>query len=232
LTGAIIPANLGPGVLAGFTTAGLDLATSQARLDLATWLGHPTVFADQVHGTKLAWVTTPPTGLVDDAGQADALATAKSGVVVAIRTADCVPVLLANPEAGLAAAIHAGWRGVLGGIVGLTVAALAGEFAAPSGFRAVIGPAICGRCYEVSPELVDRFERAGLPGGVTRAGTPGLDLPALVAGQLAAAGVGQVERVDRCTMEDQTLYSFRRQGGAAGRQCGYVALAQATPNQA
>jgi YfiH family protein len=133
-----------------------------------------------------------------------------------------VPVLLADPEAGLVGAVHAGWRGVLAGVAGRAVAELRGAGARKVG--AVIGPAICGNCYEVSPDLVQRFAQAGLPASATSWGTSSLDLPALVAAQLEAAGVAQVARVDRCTLEDQALYSHRRQAAQAGRMAGFVAI--------
>jgi hypothetical protein len=137
-----------------------------------------------------------------------------------VRVADCVPVLLADPVAGVVGAVHAGRIGVTLDVVGRTVERMrslgAGEV------RAWIGPHVCGRCYEVPAELRDEVA-AVVPAtrSETSWGTPALDLGAGVAAQLAAAGVPSVS-VERCTLEDDRLHSYRRDGADSGRLAGLV----------
>jgi YfiH family protein len=142
-----------------------------------------------------------------------------------IQVADCVPVLLADPVARLACAVHAGRRGFLAGIVPLAVRALEARGAVPARVRAAIGPCVCGRCYEVPAAMAAAADRVE-PGCAARTswGTPSIDLPAGVAAQLAAAGVRHVDVDGRCTLEDRGLFSYRRDGRAAGRQAGVIEL--------
>ena len=213
-------ADLGPGVMAGFTDASLDLAATGGMTALAAQLGHQVVLAQQVHGTTLTWVDQPPTGFVADAGPCDAMATRLTGVVLAVRTADCVPVLLADPAARLVAAIHAGWRGVFSQIVPRAVRQLNQMGAA--NLRAAIGPAICARCYAVSQDLAERFAEAGLPVSRTRDGEPSLNLVAGVTNQLQDNGVDCIAAVGHCTKCHPGYFSYRKQGQKAGRQCGWI----------
>jgi len=213
-------ADLGSGVVAGFTDAGLDLAVPGGPAALAAQLGQRLVLAQQTHGTTLTWVDQPPTGLVGDAGPCDAMATRLMGVALVVRTADCVPVLLADPVARIVVAVHAGWRGVFGEIVPRVVHQLSQTGAA--NLRAAIGPAICARCYAVSQDLAQRFSEVGLPVGQTRAGEPSLDLIAGVTNQLSANGVDCIYSVEHCTKCHPGYFSYRHQGSKAGRQCGWI----------
>lgn len=178
-------------------------------------------FARQTHGTDVATVARavaapPPT--------ADALVTEDRGVALAVLVADCVPVLLGDRAGAAAAVAHAGRRGVLAGVVTRVVAALGRLGAEPARLVARVGPAICGRCYEVPQRLQDELGEA-LPEArsVTIAGTPGLDLPAAVVAQLRGSGVETVEIDPRCTAERDDLYSFRRDA-TTGRFAGIVWL--------
>lgn len=170
---------------------------------------------DQVHGTQVAVVDSVPAS----APTADALVTSRPGVLLAVLVADCVPVVLVSDS--VVGVAHAGRRGAAGGIVPATLAAMrrlgAGDV------LAVLGPAICGSCYEV-PEAMQVEVEAALPGSacLTRAGTPGLDLRAGLARQLAALGV-VVEVSATCTAEAPHLFSHRRDG-VTGRQAGYAML--------
>ncbi len=155
----------------------------------------------------------------------DAVYTDVRGQVLGVLVADCVPVLLADPDARLVGAAHAGREGMAAGVVPALVEAMAGAGAQPERMRAVIGPAICGGCYEVPAELRDRVS-AEVPEAncVTSAGTPGLDIAAGVRAQLRTVGVTTVEHDSRCTRESAELYSYRRDG-ATGRFAGLVWLA-------
>jgi polyphenol oxidase len=159
-----------------------------------------------------------------DPDPCDAVYTDVPGLALAVLVADCVPVLIADPQARLAGAAHAGREGMVAGVVGALVGALAAAGADPGRMRAVIGPAICGRCYEVPEEMRDRVTAAVPAAGCsTTAGTPGLDLPAGVRSQLSAAGVTAIEHDARCTQESPDLYSYRRDG-VTGRFAGLVWL--------
>jgi polyphenol oxidase len=171
----------------------------------------------QVHGTDVHVVTATsrtPTG--------DALVTTEPGTVLMVRVADCVPVLLADGRAGVVAAVHAGRSGVLAGVVPRAVDTMRSLGA--GAVRAWVGPHVCGNCYEV-PEQLRAEVSAVVPEAYaeTSWGTPSLDIGAGVSAQLARAGV-EVEDVSRCTIEDEDLFSYRRQGPASGRMAGLVWL--------
>lgn len=182
----------------------------------------------QVHGTSVARI-----GDESDTGnrqepeppEADAVFTGSAQVAVGALGADCAPVLIADPVAGLVGAAHAGRPGMAAGVVPALVAAMTEAGAEAARMHAVIGPAICGQCYEV-PEAMRDDVGAQVPGSActTRAGTPGIDLRAGLRGQLARLGVGQVTDDARCTAESPELYSYRRDG-ATGRFAGLIWLA-------
>ena len=164
------------------------------------------VFAQgrQVHG---ATVAREAEGLVDADGQA----TARRGVAAVVLTADCLPILLAND--GAVAAVHAGWRGLAEGVVeeGLRAMQELGSGAITS----VIGPAACGRCYEVGDEVREAF-------GLAPLGRPApIDLKAIARDKLERAGAA-VRDVGLCTMHDDPFFSHRADGGRTGRQAGVV----------
>jgi polyphenol oxidase len=177
----------------------------------------PVALASQVHGRRVLEATGP--GLV---GEADALYTRTPGLCLAIRTADCVPVLVAGM--GVVAAIHAGWRGVAAGVVPACIAALGDG----GPWVAAIGPAISVEAYEVGEEVVAGIREAGVPSSVfvQREGDrrPRVDLRAAVAWQLRAAGVDRVEILPHCTFLEPSLHSYRRDGAASGRQAALIAL--------
>ena len=179
------------------------------------------VWMNQVHGAEVAVVDAPQQAAV--AGT-DALVTATPGLVLCVLVADCVPVLLSDPVAGVAAAVHAGREGVRLGVVRAALAAMGRLGSRPAQVSALLGPAVCGACYEVPAAMQAEVERAA-PGSATRTrlGRPGLDLRAGLAGVLAGAGVGEVVHDPRCTMEDRLLFSHRRDG-VTGRQAGVVWL--------
>jgi YfiH family protein len=143
------------------------------------------------------------------------MVTRTPGVVLGILTADCQPVLFADPEAGVIGAAHAGWRGALDGVLEATVAAMAALGARPERIRAVIGPTISQRAYEVGPEFLDRF-RAEDPDSLRffAAGAGDrlhFDLPGYGLARLRAAGIGHAEWTGHCTYADPArFFSFRR----------------------
>ncbi len=152
----------------------------------------------------------------------DAIVTDRSGVVLMVRVADCVPVLLADPAAGVLGAAHAGRQGLVEGVVGACVARMR-DLGAEQ-VEAWIGPHICGACYEVPESLqqeVVGHEPASL--STTSWGTPALDIGAGVRSQLERAAV-RVHDVSRCTLESADLYSYRRDGAGAGRLAGVIRL--------
>ncbi len=155
---------------------------------------------------------------------ADAIFTSAPGLALSVLAADCAPVLIAEPAARLVAAAHAGREGLVAGVVPAVVAALSAAGGDPRQMHAVIGPAICGSCYEVPQQLRDRAA-AVVPaaGCVTAAGTAGIDIRAGVTAQLAAAGVGRISGDPRCTAETADLYSYRRDG-RTGRLAGLIWL--------
>jgi YfiH family protein len=175
----------------------------------------PVVRMRQVHGADVAVVRAGT-----DVPVADAVVTDRAGLVLMVRVADCVPVLLADPAAGVVAAAHAGRPGLVAGVVPAAVRAMRGLGA--HDVRAWVGPHVCGACYEVPAGM-----RADVAAAVPEAyaetswGTPSVDIGAGVRAQLAAEGVRPVE-VGRCTIEDDGLYSYRRQGTDSGRLAGLV----------
>jgi hypothetical protein len=188
-------------------------AVAANRRRLASGLGLPTgnvVWMRQVHGTDAATVTGPPG---QDLDGVDAVVTDRPGLALAVLSADCVPVLLADPEAGVLGAVHAGRAGAAAGVLPAAWEAMRALGARPDRAEALLGPAVCGGCYEVPPEMRDAVQ-AALPGSgcATRTGTAGLDLRAGLRRQLAALGVTRVDTDPRCTREDPTLYSHRRDG--------------------
>jgi YfiH family protein len=200
-----------------------DVAANRGRL--ARELGvveDRLVWMNQVHGAGVTVVDGPVAGAVP---ATDALVTATPGLVLCVLVADCVPVLLADAEAGVVAAVHAGREGVRTGVVPAALAAMRDLGARPAATSALLGPAVCGADYEVPAAMQAAVARIAPAAAVrTRRGTPGLDLRAGVAEILQKAGVGQVVHDPRCTVEDPRLFSHRR-NGVTGRQAGVVWLA-------
>lgn len=172
----------------------------------------------QVHGDRVLVVEAPmPLGEVPDG---DALVTRTRGLGLMIRVADCVPVVLADPDAGVIGAVHSGRPGMVLDIATRTVEVMREHGA--TDITAWIGPHVCGACYEVPQRMQDEVV-ALVPASLatTSWGTPALDIGAGVRSQLEAAGVAVVE-VGGCTREDEGLHSYRRDGAAAGRFAGLV----------
>ncbi|MFI5755304.1 peptidoglycan editing factor PgeF [Streptomyces sp. NPDC051569] len=180
------------------------------------------VWMNQVHGRETAVVDGPWT--TAEIPAVDAIVTVRRGLALAVLTADCTPVLLADPVAGIAAAAHAGRPGLVAGIVPATVEAMVALGAEPSRIAARTGPAVCGRCYEVPAAMRDEVA-AAVPGtwSETSWGTPAVDVTAGVHAQLDALGVRDRQRSVVCTLESDDHYSYRRDR-TTGRLAGYVWL--------
>jgi polyphenol oxidase len=178
------------------------------------------VLMDQVHGADVHVVDeqnldVPPP-------PCDALVTTVPGVVLVARVADCVPVLLADPEAGVVAAVHAGRPGLVAGVVPRALDVMRQHGAVH--VEGWLGPHVCGSCYEV-PESMRAEVAATVPESFaeTSWGTPAVDIGAGLLAQLAREGVPATD-LRRCTIEDEDLYSYRRQGESSGRMGGLVWL--------
>ncbi len=156
------------------------------------------------------------------APRSDAIFTGSPAVALGVLVADCAPVLLADPSAALIGAAHAGRAGLAAGVVPALVTAMCQAGASAARMRAVIGPAICGRCYEVPAELHDQVA-ATVPEAacVTRKGSHGIDIRAGVRSQLAEAGLADISDDRRCTAESAELFSYRRDG-RTGRFAGLI----------
>jgi polyphenol oxidase len=182
------------------------------------------VFAEQVHGAHVAVVD--PSSAGDAVAGVDALVTTTPGLGLVVLAADCLPVLLADPGAGVVAAAHAGRQGLLAGVLEATLAAMQDLGASAATTSAVLGPAACGGCYEVPAAMADDAEHR-LPGSrsTTRQGTPSVDLAAGARAVLRRAGVAEVTAVGGCTLEQpDRWYSYRRDR-TTGRHGGLVRLA-------
>jgi YfiH family protein len=186
-------------------------AVAANRRRLAKSIGLPAdhvVWMNQVHGDHVVTVDGPVDGAV---GDTDALVTAATGLALAVVTADCVPVLMADARTGVIAAVHAGRVGAQLGVVPRALEAMVAAGARAEDISVLLGPAVGGHNYEVPAEMAGEVE-AALPGSQTRTarGTPGLDLRAGIARQLTDLGVTAIAVDPRCTVDDRSLFSHRR----------------------
>lgn len=191
---------------------------------MAAWFGGAAVaYPEQVHGPAVAVLTAPTEEASRPGAGCDALVTALPSVPLGVLVADCMPVLLSDPVAKIVGAAHAGRRGLAAGVLQATLEAMTDLGAQAARTVAVIGPSICGRCYEV-PEAMRDEVGAVVPGTacVTSIGTAGLDLVAGAVGLLRAAGV-TARATEVCTAEDEGFFSYRRDG-VTGRFAGIVML--------
>jgi YfiH family protein len=170
----------------------------------------------QVHGNRIAIIEE----ITDEAPVADALVTGIPGITLAVMVADCIPLLLTSIE--VVAAVHVGRRGLINSVASKTIE-LMREMGAQD-ISATIGPAICGKCYEVSAEIhqevVSNFPLAD---SRTHSGSLALDLPKALSAVLQSAGISIDASQSMCTVEDADLFSYRRDG-VTGRQAGLVRL--------
>jgi YfiH family protein len=189
------------------------VATNRARLAAAIGLGPDrVVWMNQVHGDRVAVVDGPQSAAVGGRVGTDAMVTSAPRLALAVVSADCVPVLMADARAGVVGAVHAGRVGARDGVVARAVEAMVTLGAQVQDMSALLGPAVSGRNYEVPAAMADEVE-AALPGSrtTTSSGTPGLDLRAGIACQLKAIGIQAIDIDPRCTVDDLSLFSHRRE---------------------
>lgn len=195
-------------------------AVARNRGVVARAAGAPVGFMRQVHGTEVQHWDAQSVPTLGEEPVADVLFTDVSGAAVGVLVADCVPVLLAG--SGGVAAVHAGRRGLLAGVIGSAVTAMTA--AGVTVTHAAIGPCICAGCYEV-PATMRAEAAADTPAlwAQTTWGTASLDMAAGVRSHLLAAGVDEIDHVHACTREDDRFFSYRRQG-VCGRTAGVARL--------
>jgi polyphenol oxidase len=200
------------------------VAENLRRLELAAQVkAGNLITVTQVHGdTVVEAVVGAATPM-----EADGLWTEEPGVAVGIRTADCVPILLADPIGRRVAAVHAGWRGVIGDVLGRALSALRARGTRLENLRMAIGPCARACCFEVDGDLPQQFAKTFGPEVVVA--IPGrqrvhLDLPLSLARSAASAGLleSQVEVIPHCTMCEGRFFSHRRQKGLTGRHLSFI----------
>ena len=210
-----------------FTDRSIDLSTAAVDHTLgevARAAGVDSVATmHQVHGNDVVWVDVAGTQ-----PEADALLTVVAGLGLLVRVADCVPVVLAVPDEQLVGVVHAGRQGLVSGVVPAAVDALRERGA--SRIEAWVGPRVCGRCYELPAAMAESVAEAVPEARSTTSwGTPAADLGAGVVAQLSARDVVVHDvGADLCTMEDERLFSYRREGDASGRFAAFAVLRAAS----
>lgn len=157
----------------------------------------------------------------------DALVSKQAGLVLAIGTADCYPILFENPVAGVIGAAHAGWRGTVGHIAARTVEAMQDLGARLSDIRAAIGPGITAPCYPVGGDLPQQFAQAGFPAHIWQQGPEQLHLDLAAANiwvlQQAGIATAHIWAMNRCSTESE-FFSYRRDAGRTGRMWAVIGL--------
>ena len=172
------------------------------------------VTCHQIHGTDVVTVTSP--WAYADSPRADAMVCRTPGIALGVLAADCAPILLVDPAAGVIGAAHGGWRGALAGVAEATVGAMTRLGARPEHIRAVVGPCIAQPSYEVGPEFRDAFiavspENAGFFRIAARDGHFRFDLPGFLLHRLGKLGLAAVEHTGHDTAAEEDLFfSYRR----------------------
>lgn len=196
------------------------------NLEGLEWLVHGFGTRDSEYPAGILMIKQIHSSIVLDASEihgadveGDALICAEPGITVGVKTADCVPILMASPSMRVIAAVHAGWRGTAARIIAATLRELALKWGARSEeVRAAIGPAIGACCYEVGPEVARRF-------GICVSEPVRLDLPALNERQLREGGVTNIWKSRECTFcRGGRFFSFRRERENAGRMVSFIGI--------
>lgn len=195
-------------------------AVTANRRRLAKAIGLPDdhlIWMNQTHSDHIAVVDEPRTEAVDDT---DGLVTSTPRLALAVVTADCVPVLMADSRTGVVAAVHAGRVGAADGVVLRALETMLASGAHTEDISVLLGPSVSGANYEV-PEQMAAAVEARLPGSLTRTaqGTPGLDLRAGIVRQLTDAGVHAIDVDPRCTVAEKNLFSHRRDAPTGRLAC-------------
>ena len=207
-SGAFASLNLG-------THVSDDLPTVLSNRALLAEEVGPIQYMSQVHGNRVVVIEE----VTDEDPTADALVTGIPGVSLAVQVADCIPLLLHSAES--VAAVHVGRKGLVNGVALAALEAM--RDMGSSEITAIIGPSICGSCYEVSQEIHDEVVTLH-PAAESRTprGTPALDLPAALRAVLESQSISIIDE-SHCTLENDDLYSYRRDG-VTGRQAGIISL--------
>ena len=207
-TGAFASLNLG-------THVGDELSAVMENRRLVSEAIGSVQYMSQVHGNRVAIIED----IADVDPTADALVTGIPGIALAAQVADCIPLLLSSKHS--VAAVHVGRKGLVNGVAQRTVDVMR-EMGADN-LSAIIGPAICGKCYEVSEEIF-REVTSLYPDAksATRSGTLSLDLPKALASILRGLDI-EVQNESSCTLESKDLFSYRRDA-ITGRQAGFIWL--------
>ena len=175
-----------------------------------------TQYMNQVHGNRVAVIEE----ITEEVPTADALITGIAGITLAVMIADCIPLILTSKHA--VAAVHVGRKGLVNQVTAKTIEILREISDQP--IAATIGPAICGKCYEVSQEIYDEVMQSHPSAGArTSSDTPALDLVAGLISDLQNLGITEIKNQTRCTAENDDLFSYRRDA-ITGRQAGLVWL--------
>jgi YfiH family protein len=222
----------GPDPDFGLTTAGTAWELSGRFEALGRQLGFPSVaVARQVHGDAVTCLEPTPEPGLRVPGESDGLLTSGAGLLLAVTAADCVPVYALDPASGGLALLHAGWRGTAAGVLASGLRAMGARFGTdPAEVRLHLGPAICGDCYEVGPEVVEAL--GGPSGGEGRAGPDGritVDLRTELVARARDLGVppGRISRSGWCTRcGPDHFHSHRGKGDEAGRMAAYLGWRQ------
>lgn len=207
-SGAFASLNLG-------THVSDDLPTVLSNRALLAEEVGPIQYMSQVHGNRVVVIEE----VTDEDPTADALVTGIPGVSLAVQVADCIPLLLHSAES--VAAVHVGRKGLVNGVALAALEAM--RDMGSSEITAIIGPSICGNCYEVSQEIHDEVVTLHpVAASRTPRGTPALDLPAALRAVLESQLISIIDE-SHCTLENDDLYSYRRDG-VTGRQAGIISL--------
>ena len=195
---------------------------------VGAWKGFRPVILDQVHSDIIHCVDAPPDGPLEG----DALITSAPGLFLVIKTADCLPVLVVDETRRVVAAVHCGWRGTWKRILEQVVGELRARYGCdPAALLAALGPCIGPECYEVGPEVRERFAAAGFPDDLFRpspsaAGKSYLDIRAANVLGLRRAGLRpeNILSLDACTKCRPELLSYRRDGRTEGRMYAFIGM--------
>jgi YfiH family protein len=216
-----------------------DVAENRRRAASVLGVASEAIFVPrQVHDRGVI-VVSGATPLPEvEATAADAIVSDGPGLACAVRTADCVPLLLGDPETRRVAAVHAGWRGVVKGVVPATLEVMRAHGSPPERLLVAIGPHISREAFEIGEEVAEQLERASGARGAVLAeegGKPHADLSAILLSQLEALGVParNIELVPGCTFSDAaSFYSYRRDGRHSGRQLSAIVSGPVAPRGA
>lgn len=190
-------------------------AVASNRKSIADKFGQ-TQYMNQVHGNRVAIIEE----VTEEIPTADALVTGIPGITLAVMVADCIPLLLTSKNA--VAAVHVGRKGLVNRVSEKAIEVM--REISDSEISATIGPAICGTCYEVSQEIYNEVTQSHPDSAArTKANTTSLDLVKALIVDLSALGIEEIDNQSRCTQENASLFSYRRDG-VTGRQAGLVWL--------